>query len=267
MKKFISFLVFVLCLFILSSCQTQGGKVPGIDVGGTDAQDKYKLTVEGHTEYVYTDELKSIYDEGELVEVKTNILMDAEIEMYINNVRVPKTDSDGDYWLYKFYMHNCNSILTVKCVDGFKQEENYYRTIRFVNPEIKKITNIINFDYLVTNVPFYHIFENTEEYERFNFEVLGNIIVHPDVVGPNIEFYYIVLVVRKSNYNGNYLYHDFKYDLYGDAPKDMFDPAPVPVLAPMLEEDIFYAKFEDCLLIDFVFVPRINIGEYLDYNI
>ncbi len=261
-KKILSILTIVLFSFLLASC-----KQIGESQTGGETPKKYSLNIMGDIDLLYLDEIKTKYEQGEVVEIKTKILFDAEIEIYVNNVQVPKTDSDGVYWLYKFYMPNCDSWLLAETVDGFKEQKDYYKTIRFVNPEIKKDTNIINFDYLVTNVPVYHIFENTEEYERFNFEVLGNIIVHPDVVGPNIEMYYIVLVVRKSNYNGNYLYHDFKYDLYGVVPKDVFDPAPEPMLAPMLNEDIFYAKFEDCLLIDFVFVPAINISEYPDYNV
>ena len=97
----------------------------------------------GDIDQLYLDEIKTKYEQGEVVKIKTQILMDAEIEIYVNNVQVPKTDSDGDYWLYKFYMPNCDSWLLAETVDGFKEQKDYYKTIHFVNPEVNNNSSII----------------------------------------------------------------------------------------------------------------------------
>lgn len=79
---------------------------------------KYKLTVMGNTDFLLNSLNKEYYP-GFIMEIKMDVLNDADIEIYANNEKLKKTHYDSDYWGYSFEMPNEDVILEIKVVDGF----------------------------------------------------------------------------------------------------------------------------------------------------
>ncbi len=51
---------------------------------------------------------------GDIVEIRTEVLMDADIHVYANGYEVEKTHSDSDYWEYSFTMPAEDVTITAK---------------------------------------------------------------------------------------------------------------------------------------------------------
>lgn len=82
---------------------------------------KYKLTVTGSTD-VLLESLNEEYHPGFMMEIKTAVLYDADIEIYANGEKLKKTHYDSDYWGYNFEMPKEDVTIEIKVVDGWKQD-------------------------------------------------------------------------------------------------------------------------------------------------
>lgn len=240
MKRLFCSLLIIVSLLFLASCdriEEPGGKITPIFT---------KVLLTGDTDVVYEDSIKGNYLPGHTVELKTHVLMDADIEVYMDGVRIPKTHYDSDYWGYKFIIPSNNETysvtLDIMVVDGFKivYPFDYYQYRNLVNP------SFINEPDFLTSLEmeerYVYPFSNYSEFVTFSNKHLGYVVnigedlveVYPDEY---IDTYYkIILVARRSNYNGRYKYYDYNF------------------IDGTIKEDIYVATFEEVVIFDFVLV-------------
>lgn len=75
-----------------------------INANGQKADDKeYNLHISGETNVLIT-ELKGKYRQGEVVEIATSVICDADLYIYLNGERIRQTSADAPYWTYCFTM-------------------------------------------------------------------------------------------------------------------------------------------------------------------
>lgn len=82
---------------------------------------KYKLTVIGDTDLLM-ESLSGEYHPDFMIEIKTHVLLDADIEIYANGEKLKKTHYDSDYWGYTLEMPNQDVTIEIKVIDGWKQD-------------------------------------------------------------------------------------------------------------------------------------------------
>ena len=115
-------LLLLLALLLLAGCAGQTGNAG--QGSGTDYSD---LPTESGTEKVFSIryELGGMEDDflatpanakaGELVEIRTQVLIDADIHVYLDNEKeVQKSHYDSDYWGYSFTMPSKDVVVTAK---------------------------------------------------------------------------------------------------------------------------------------------------------
>lgn len=90
---------------------------------GCNNSKKFVLTVEGGEEYLY-EKLNRKYEAGEQVVVKTHILTDVSLTVYMNNISLGtgeaiKTNDQYTHWEYYFTMPSEDVTLTFDVKDGF----------------------------------------------------------------------------------------------------------------------------------------------------
>lgn len=92
-----------------------------------DTNKKYTLSVEIDGSNLYSSIISrpktGNYKAGMTLEVKTHIIMDADIYIYLNNSQVKQIDSEG-FWIYSFEMPAENSILHIT-MDQFYGRDEY----------------------------------------------------------------------------------------------------------------------------------------------
>ncbi len=100
---------------------------------------KYKLTVIGDMDLLM-DPLSEEYHPGLMIEIKTHVLYDADIEIYANGERLKKTHYDSDYWGYTLEMPNQDVTIEIKVVDGWKEDP-------YIDLEVTTYVENDNYDY------------------------------------------------------------------------------------------------------------------------
>lgn len=248
MKRIFSLLLILVSLLFLASCDR-------IDEPGATITPIFtKILLTGDTDVVYEDSIKGNYLPGHIVELKTHVLMDADIEVYMDGEKIPKTHYDSDYWGYKFIVPSNNETfsvtLDIKVVDGFKivYPFEYYQYINIVNP-----TFINEPDFLTSlemEERYVYPFSNYDEFVTFSNKHFGYVVKLFEDLDLNSfndfdMFYKLVLVVRHSNYNGRYKYYDYNFN---DG---------------TIKEDIYVATFEEVVIFDFVLV---EYKTYVTFN-
>lgn len=58
---------------------------------------------------------------SQIVEIKTIILYDADIEIYVDGKKIERSHYDSDYWGYEFVMPNHDVTVEIKPVNGWKK--------------------------------------------------------------------------------------------------------------------------------------------------
>ncbi len=77
----------------------------------------YNVNLIGQTNFLI-DTYNGQYQSGTIFEVKTTILCDADIEVYVNQKKIEKTHYDSDYWGYAFMMPSQDVTIEIKTVSG-----------------------------------------------------------------------------------------------------------------------------------------------------
>ena len=231
MKRLMYFILIFFLLLTVSSCDSTGHLISPIDPSNI----KHTITITGDRDVVYTKIEDETYSSGDIVELKTHILMDADIEVYLGDFKIPKTHYDSDYWGYMFVMHNKHITLNVKVVDGFKIQLpmhpiGYYDYVSIKNPVFVKTPEFL--EELELEERIILTFKDYTEYEAFVIEHLGGIYyddlkVHHDHIYDTNRY---ILVARRTNYNGHY-----RYSNYDNTKKT-------------IEEDIICATFEETII-------------------
>lgn len=101
--------------------------------------EKYKLTLVGDTDLLM-ESLSEEYHPGFMIEIKTHVLFDADIEIYANGEKINKTHYDSDYWGYTLEMPNQDVTIEIKVVDGWKVDP-------YINLEVTTYVENDNYDY------------------------------------------------------------------------------------------------------------------------
>lgn len=215
----------ILALIFLSSCES-----------GQTCKSQYKL--EFCNQEFLIEDYDSKYEEGNIIEIKTKILIDADINVFVNDLQIPKTYSGSDYWGYSFVMPSKDTFVKIVTKDGFKEILNSYSVDHVVNPTIINEPSFLKD--LKKDTRYLYQFKNYEEYLSFRSYHFGEKI---DGVYTNEEFdksYLVILVARKSSYNARYWYYHYVYQ-NGNL---------------SLSEDVNFGLLEDTLIFDFVFVQK-----------
>lgn len=75
----------------------------GMLVGCEAFDDYYKVKVTGSSYFLLTPILP-YYKAGTVIKIKTHVIMDAGIHIFVNGDEIPMTYYDSDYWGYEFVM-------------------------------------------------------------------------------------------------------------------------------------------------------------------
>ena len=114
-KSFISLIIILLVTILcLSSCNIS-------EI--INKFDAYRVTVTGETEHL-GQPLLPFYKAGDTVEIKVDIIIDAEISVYVNNEKLSSIGYDKDYNLYEFEIPN-EDVTVHLTFDPFYGRENY----------------------------------------------------------------------------------------------------------------------------------------------
>ena len=123
MKKLLIFILSFIFVFMLVACDDE--VVP---------EGEYTLSVEGENSLLY-EPLKSSYKAGEKVIVKTNILMDASVQVRLNGERIvgkELIEDENGHYLYnqsEFVMPAQNSVLSLTVSGGMLPAPAYEVTL------------------------------------------------------------------------------------------------------------------------------------------
>lgn len=80
---------------------------------------EYLITYTGNLSDLTSAPLSAI--NGETVEIKTVILCDADIEIYVDGEKIERSHYDSDYWGYEFVMPDHHIRVEIRPISGWKQ--------------------------------------------------------------------------------------------------------------------------------------------------
>ena len=80
---------------------------------------KYSISYEGLDGWLLEGYSPDSATEGDTVILRANPIMDADLELYVNGVKINQTYADYDYWEYVFTMPSEDVTVTKKVVEGF----------------------------------------------------------------------------------------------------------------------------------------------------
>ena len=107
MKKLLALLLTaMLCLCCLASCGIFGAHSISYADKGTE-----RLLHDGYA--------PKWANPGDTVALRTYPLMDADLYLYANGVKLTQTYADSDYWEYVFIMPDEDVMITHEITDGF----------------------------------------------------------------------------------------------------------------------------------------------------
>lgn len=91
--------------------------------GDPEVPEDFVIRLTGdHTELV--ESCPESAKEGDAVEIRTEILYDADIRVFVDGEEIPQTHYDSDYWAYSFTMPGHAVTVRIEVVDGFLSEES-----------------------------------------------------------------------------------------------------------------------------------------------
>lgn len=91
--------------------------------GDPEVPEDFVIRLTGdHTELV--ESCPESAKEGDAVEIRTEILYDADIRVFVDGEEIPQTHYDSDYWAYSFTMPGHAVTVRIEVVDGFVSNES-----------------------------------------------------------------------------------------------------------------------------------------------
>jgi len=121
LKKFINMSLVFFFVIILFGCNQDNSKIV-----------YYHLTLSGENNYLAVP-LESKYPAGEVVEIVTQVIMDADIVIYLNDELVEKTYHGTPNWKYQFIMPAKDSTLEFT-TDGGLYKETIFSNVEMLDP-------------------------------------------------------------------------------------------------------------------------------------
>ena len=122
MKKTILFLVCLAMACVLAACSGEKEEVPSEGISEADsvpvpvsADSGFRIGYDLGGEFTdkFTDRPSEAIP-GETVELRTVVLHDADIHVFVNGQEIEKTHYDSDYWGYSFIMPNRDVTVTAR---------------------------------------------------------------------------------------------------------------------------------------------------------
>ena len=108
----------VMLITVLSACGTTPTSIQADSTGNTHddtAKSSFNIRYELGEEFADTfTETPEEANAGDTVELKTEILYDADIHVYVDGQEIGKTHYDSDYWGYSFIMPDHDILVTVR---------------------------------------------------------------------------------------------------------------------------------------------------------
>lgn len=158
---------------------THGTTWAEFEVKTTDKLDSYKIEADDGDEYLYKQPKKK-YTEGDRVTLKTRVLPDVQITVYVNdreigtNKAAIELDSEQAYWELDFVMPSEDVLLTFELDNGFLADIDLFGETLFqigYEEDSDIYHSALNADKFPSNdgiphSPIYKI-ENTSELETF----------------------------------------------------------------------------------------------------
>ena len=85
----------------------------------TPPTNEYSISYEGLDGWLLEGYSPDSAKEGDIVILRTDPIIDAELELYVNGVKIDQTHADYDYWEYVFTMPGEDVTVTKKVIEGF----------------------------------------------------------------------------------------------------------------------------------------------------
>ena len=85
----------------------------------TPPTNEYSISYEGLDGWLLEGYSPDSAKEGDTVILRTDPIIDAELELYVNGVKINQTHADYDYWEYVFTMPGEDVTVTKKVIEGF----------------------------------------------------------------------------------------------------------------------------------------------------
>ena len=85
----------------------------------TPPTNEYSISYEGLDGWLLEGYSPDSATEGDTVILRANPIMDADLELYVNGVKINQTYADYDYWEYVFTMPSEDVTVTKRVVEGF----------------------------------------------------------------------------------------------------------------------------------------------------
>lgn len=106
MKRLSTFMaIVILCACHLASCGIFGAHSISYPNGETE-----KYLMDGYA--------PKWANPGDTVVLRTGTIMDADLELYANGVKITQTKADSDYWEYVFTMPDEDVVITHDIIGG-----------------------------------------------------------------------------------------------------------------------------------------------------
>ncbi len=99
------------------SAKTTNTSIEYIERSNLDEHGIFNVTVTGDTD-VLLENLKSTYQQGAFIVIRTHVIIDADIEIYVDGVKIPQSYYDPDRWEYSFTMPAKDVEIEIKIVGG-----------------------------------------------------------------------------------------------------------------------------------------------------
>ena len=123
-KLIIGCIICVVVALVFCGCTNANKKEPPIGYDNESANNRYTISYNlGDLSDNFADNPTNA-EAGEVVEIRTHILYDADLHVYEDGQEIEKIYSDGSdgYWVYTFTMPNKNVEITAK---PFSKSEIY----------------------------------------------------------------------------------------------------------------------------------------------
>ncbi len=184
---------------------------------------KYNLTIIGDTDLLI-ESLSEEYHPGFMIEIKTHVLYDADIEIYANGEKLKKTHYDSDYWGYTLEMLNQDVTIEIKVVDGWKQDT-------YIDLEVTTYVENDDYDYVgVIKCQGFQTFADfcQEYFLEKDYYVIDNygkwMTIYTNLTGREIEpisgetaeqIYQegVQILIKREAIASNYIKANYQFDL------------------------------------------------------
>lgn len=186
MKKLLLTILLLLSMFVTAGCKKDNPPATQTKV--------FELTLI-NSENLLVNSLNSTYEVNTRVVVTTNVVLDANLNIYLNGVKINQINYDAPHWQYEFFMPNKNSTLE------FKVESD--------NPLYgDTISNYVTFNNITIPVDYFTCeMSEVEKAEAFDLSTIKKDNMIGEIYSSSFEFGRIINA-NLPNLTSNYSYYE-----------------------------------------------------------